>query len=142
MNITDEQVRAALGAFRKAIEDGNSLWGVDAMRAALESFVASLGAEPHGYFYTDDPEVYAYAGGGFSLGPERPKNAANVLPVYTHPATARAGVDELIKAVKLMKLVQVPHADGGAPINVILTSDIDAIQAALALIDQQGGSRG
>jgi len=55
--------------------------------------------------------------------------------LYIHPATARAGVDELIKAVKLMKLVQVPHADGGAPMNVVLTSDIDAIRAALALID-------
>jgi len=53
---------------------------------------AAQEAVPYGYVFTDDPEKFAMPGGGFHLGPVPPKDAINVIPLYTAPV-ADAPVD-------------------------------------------------
>lgn len=45
---------------------------------------------------------------------------------------SRAAVAELIDSVKSMRVVKVPHADGGQRLNVVLTPDIERVYAALS----------
>lgn len=42
-----------------------------------------LEAKPFGWYFTDDPRIFAMPGSGFSLGPEPPKDAINLIPLYT-----------------------------------------------------------
>lgn len=59
-----------------------------AWRAGRASLAASAGSEPvaFGHWFTDDPKAFATPGSGFLVGKEPPKNAINVIPLYTHPS--------------------------------------------------------
>lgn len=57
-------------------------------RDGVASLAASAGSEPvpFGHWFTDDPKAFATPGSGFLVGKEPPKNAINVIPLYTHPS--------------------------------------------------------
>jgi len=80
------------------------------MRIAMESVVKHLAArqpvgEPVGYLFTDDPAVYAMPGSGFHSGAEPPKNAINVVPLYTAPPAQAVDLEELRRAVCVVNVV-------------------------------------
>lgn len=73
---------------------------ITALRSALD---ASEGVEPVAWMFRDDPAVFAYAGSGVHVGKEKPDNALDCIPLYTHPAPAvpddelRAELDAMSK---------------------------------------------
>ena len=58
-----------------------------------------IASEPFGWYFHDDPEKMAYAGSGFRLGKERPEDAINCVPLYTHPTTEPVKAQSITDAV-------------------------------------------
>lgn len=52
-----------------------------------------LGQQRTGYFFTDDPAIYAMPGSGFHSGAEPPANAINIIPVYAAPPAQSVDLD-------------------------------------------------
>lgn len=51
---------------------------------ALEAAL-NLGGEPFGWYFSDDPKVFAMPGSGFKLGKEPPNYTVGLIPLYTAP---------------------------------------------------------
>lgn len=77
-------------------------------------------------------ELDAYLYGSEDISDNGGPNTA--MTVRQVLATAIPAIAELVAAIEEARIVKSPHADGGEPLNVILTSSIERIRAAVSKV--------
>lgn len=104
-----------------------------------------MGQEPVGYWFTDDPAVYAMPGSGFHSGKEPPADAINVVPVYAAQTAQdidlrqfrdriKAAIDRIVNHQCLMR-IPVDNTDPDivlADILRLIDAQLDAAPAVAA----------
>jgi hypothetical protein len=125
-----EAMKLALEALKSISEmfdyEGNGFKLEYEIKALEEALAKQEQGEPFGYWFSDDPDVVAYAGSDFFKGSKPPNDAVNIIPLYTTPQqrTWVGLTDEEIKAINA-QVSQIP------PIDYTTTTYAKAVEAKL-----------